>query len=145
MMFQRLSAVGESVGIQFKYGGKTGNTRDSHRLIQLGKTKSPEMQTRVVDELFAAYFENEKDITSREVLVDAGVKAGLGEKEVKAWLEGDKGGKEGDEEVREARENMVSGVPNFTIQDRFEISGAQDPLAFVSMFERVKKMEESKA
>jgi len=31
-MFQRLSALGEVEGIKFKYGGKTGNTRDSHRM-----------------------------------------------------------------------------------------------------------------
>jgi len=49
-------------GQNFKFGGKTGNTRDSHRLIQLAKTKSPQLQTRVVEELFAAYFENEQVI-----------------------------------------------------------------------------------
>jgi len=86
MMFQRLAQIGADSGIKFKFGGKTGNTRDSHRLIQLGKTKSPAMQTRVVEELFAAYFENEGDITSHTTLQNAGVKAGLDEKEVIEWL-----------------------------------------------------------
>ena len=139
MMQERLAQLGKSDGIDFKFGGKTGNTRDSHRLIQLGKVKSPAVQTRVVEELFAAYFENEKDITSHDVLVDAGVKAGLNAAEVKEWLGSGKGGPEVDKEVQEAYEQSISGVPNFTIQDQFEIGGAQEPAAFVQLFEKIKK------
>jgi predicted DsbA family dithiol-disulfide isomerase len=143
MMFQRLAQLGQSDDIAFKFGGKTGNTRDSHRLIQLGKTKSPAMQTRVVEKLFAAYFENEKDITSHETLLEAGVGAGLGEAEVKEWLASGKGGPEVDREVQDAYEQSISGVPNFTIQDKFEIGGAQEPTAFVQLFERIKKQQGS--
>lgn len=111
MMQERLSQIGEAEGIHFKYGGKTGNTRDSHRLIQLGKTKGPHVQTRVIEELFAAYFENEKDITTQPVLIDAAIKAGLEEKEAKEWLESGKGGPEVDKEVQNAVEQNISGVP----------------------------------
>lgn len=141
MMQQRLSQLGRAEGINFKYGGKTGNTRDSHRLIQLGKTKSPQVQTRVIEELFAAYFENEKDITSQPILIEAGVSAGLEEKEIKDWLDGGKGGPEVDKEVQDAVEQNISGVPNFVINDRFEVGGAQEPAAFVQLFERLKKQE----
>jgi predicted DsbA family dithiol-disulfide isomerase len=143
MMQVRLSEIGKAEGINFKYGGKTGNTRDSHRLVQLGKTKGPQMQTRVIEELFAAYFENEKDITSRDILTEAGVKAGLDEKEIKGWLESGKGGDEVDREVYQARLQNISGVPNFTLQDRFELGGAQEPEAFVELFERIKRQEGS--
>ncbi|KAF1942547.1 thioredoxin-like protein [Clathrospora elynae] len=143
MMQQRLSQIGKAEGINFKYGGKTGNTRDSHRLVQLGKTKGPQMQTRVIEELFASYFENEKDITSRDVLTEAGVKAGLEEKEIKDWLETGKGGPEVDHEVQDAVRQNISGVPNFTINDQYELGGAQEPEAFVQLFERLKKQEGS--
>jgi len=142
MIFERLSQVGKDTGINFKFGGKTGNTRDSHRLIQLGKSKSPAIQTRVVEELFAAYFENEGDITSHETLQKAGMKAGLDEKEVKEWLGSDKGGRAVDEEVEAAQLSQVSGVPNFTIQGKYEIGGAQDPGVFLSLFEKIKATEE---
>jgi len=145
MIFDRLTQVGKDAGINFKFGGKTGNTRDSHRLIQLGKSKSPAMQTRVVEELFSAYFENEGDITSHEVLTKAGVKAGLEEKEVKEWLASDKGGKAVDEEVQQAQLNQISGVPNFTIQGKYEVGGAQDPGVFLRLFEKIKASEGSKA
>ncbi|KAL8801020.1 MAG: hypothetical protein Q9182_004764 [Xanthomendoza sp. 2 TL-2023] len=141
MIFDRLASAGKPVGIDFKFGGKTGNTRDSHRLVQLAKTKGPEMQTRVVEELFKSYFEQEEDITSHTVLRAAAAKAGLEEGEIKEWLESDKGGKQVDREVVEAQMKAVSGVPHFMIQDQFEIGGAQEPQAFVQIFERIKAME----
>ncbi|KAL8959017.1 MAG: hypothetical protein Q9183_005717 [Haloplaca sp. 2 TL-2023] len=141
LMFDRLAQVGKDVGIDFKFGGKTGNTRDSHRVIQLAKTKGEGMQTKVVEELFRAYFEEEKDITSHEVLQAAAVKAGLPETETKEWLGSDKGGKEVDKEVKEAQMMAVSGVPHFTLQGKYEIGGAQDPEAFVQIFEKIKAME----
>jgi len=145
MIFQRLAQTGKDTGINFKFGGKTGNTRDSHRLIQLGKSKSPAVQTRVVEEIFSAYFENEGDITSHAVLTSAGVKAGLDEKEVKEWLGSDKGGKAVDEEVEQAQQNQISGVPNFTIQGKYEVGGAQDPGVFLRLFEKIKAEQGSKA
>lgn len=141
MMFDRLTSIGKPIGIDFKFGGKTGNTRDSHRLIQLAKLKGPETQTRVIEELFRSYFEENGDVTSHDVLRAAAVKAGLGEGEVKEWLTSDKGGKEVDREVVEAQAKGVSGVPNFTVQGKYEIGGAQDPEAFVQIFERIKVME----
>ena len=137
-MFDHLSQIGKSVGIHFKFGGKTGSTRDSHRLVQLGKTKSSAMQTRVVEELFAAYFENEQDITSREVLRTAGMKAGLDDAEVREWLAGDQGGREVDAEVYAAQAQQISGVPKFTINGKFEVSGAQDRNIFLELFEKIK-------
>jgi len=141
MMQERLSQIGHAEGINFKYGGRTGNTRDSHRLIQLGKTKGPLTQTRVIEELFAAYFENEQDITRQDILLEAGVKAGLDEEEAREWLEGGKGGSEVDKEVQDAVEQNISGVPNFTINGSFEVGGAQEPSAFVQLFERLKRQE----
>ena len=60
MMQERLSSIGKEVGINFRFGGRTGNTRDSHRLIQLAKTKGPESQNNLVNALFEGYFENEE-------------------------------------------------------------------------------------
>jgi len=110
-------------------------------MIQLGKTKSPEMQTKVIEQLFAAYFENEKDITSHDVLIDAAANAGLDRAEAKEWLDTGRGGLEVDKEVQDAYAQNIHGVPNFTINDRFEVGGAQEPAAFVQLFERLKRQE----
>lgn len=101
------------------------------------------MQNRVVDQLFAAYFENEEDITNRDVLCARAVRAGVPEEQVRKWLEegSDAGGDVVDREVEEARVKGVSGVPNFTLQGKYSIGGAQDPEAFVKLFEKIKEME----
>ncbi|RDW94662.1 hypothetical protein BP5796_00425 [Coleophoma crateriformis] len=143
VVFERLIGVGEATGIKFKFGGKTGNTRDSHRLIQLGKKKSPAVQTRVVEELFKTYFEQEGDITDHNTLKQCAVRAGLDEKEVEEWLSSDLGGKEVDGEVAIARRNAVTGVPNFTVQNKYEVGGAQDVSVFLRLFEKIKAAEES--
>jgi predicted DsbA family dithiol-disulfide isomerase len=142
MMQARLSQIGLENGIKFSYGGKTGNTRNSHRLIALAKSKSPALQTRTVEELFKLYFENEGDITDVAKLQEAGVKAGLEEGEVKKWLASDDGGKEVDREVREAQIRGISGVPNFTVDGKYEIGGAQDESVFLQLFEKIQKAEQ---
>ncbi|KAL8668077.1 MAG: hypothetical protein Q9202_000055 [Teloschistes flavicans] len=141
MMYARMSGIGKSLGIEFKYGGKTGNTRDSHRLIQLAKTKGSETQDRVVMGFFKTYFEEEGDITDHDTLRAAATKAGLAEAEVNEWLQSDKGGKEVDREVAEAQRKAISGVPHFTMQEKYDIGGAQDVETFAETFERIKAME----
>ncbi|TAQ86836.1 hypothetical protein B7494_g4806 [Chlorociboria aeruginascens] len=140
-MRARLTEVGTSVGIDFKFGGKSGNTRDSHRLVQLGRTRSAAVQTRVVEELFRSYFENEGDITSHENLAAAAVRAGLEDDEVRQCLQSDTGGAEVDREVEAARRSGVTGVPNFTVQGRYEVGGAQEPAVFLGLFEKIKMAE----
>ena len=141
-MEARLDSVGKPIGINFKFGGNTGNTRDSHRLIHLAREKAGvEVQNKVVDEVEKSYFENEGDITSHAMLIAAASKAGLDEAEVKQWMSSDAGGKEVDKEVKAAQARGVSGVPNFILQDRYEIGGAQDPDGFVTIFERIKQAE----
>lgn len=136
-MQKMLSKIGSENGIAFKYGGRTGNTRDSHRLLQLGKVKGAQMQTRVVEELFRAYFEEERDITSHEVLLDAAVKAGLEKEEVKGLLESDQMGEVVDQEVEEAQMRFISGVPHFVVNNKYEIGGAQEADTFVEIFEEL--------
>jgi predicted DsbA family dithiol-disulfide isomerase len=144
-IFERVHSAGAAVGLDIKFGGKTGSSRDSHRLIWFAGIKSgPEMQWRLVDGIFRAYFEEEMDVTEVEGLVRVAVKAGLDDSEIREVLMSgeDVGGQECDEEVRRAREDGVTGVPRFTINERFEVEGAQEELAFVRLFERVVRLEE---
>ncbi|KAI8622910.1 DSBA-like thioredoxin domain-containing protein, partial [Xylariaceae sp. FL1651] len=139
MIHQRLSTIGQEEGIKFTFAGRIGNTRDSHRLIQLGKTKGTEVENRVVMELFKSYFEGEGDITSHATLIAAAEKAGLAAAEVKEWLETGKGGAEVDKEVQEAYANDIHGVPHFTIQGTHNIGGAQEAEVFMSTFAKIKE------
>ena len=95
MIIERLEAVGKEVGVNFSFGGKTGNTRDSPRVIAMAGQRGEQTQTKVVEALFAAYFENEQDITSHEVLKAAAVEAGITAQEIDGWLKGNDGGGSG--------------------------------------------------
>jgi predicted DsbA family dithiol-disulfide isomerase len=49
------------------------------------------------------------------------VQGGLGEEETKEWLASDKGGPEVDKEVASAKRRFISGVPNFTVNGKYEV------------------------
>ncbi|KAK4250042.1 DSBA-like thioredoxin domain-containing protein [Corynascus novoguineensis] len=139
MATAHLKALGEAEGIKFSLKGKIGNTRDAHRLVQLAKTKSSETEDRVISTLFKSHFEEDSDITSQNVLVAVGEKAGLDKAEVQDWLSQGKGGEEVDREVEDAYRKGIHGVPNFTINGRYELQGAQDPQKFLEVFAQAKK------
>ncbi|KAI1822584.1 DSBA-like thioredoxin domain-containing protein [Xylaria intraflava] len=141
MIYERLTSIGREEGINFGFASRTGNTRDSHRLIELGKTKGADFEDRVVTELFKSYFEGDGDITSHDTLLAAAEKAGLARSEAKEWLETGKGGPEVDREVQVGRSHGISGVPNFTVQGTYNIGGAQDPSVFVEIFSKIKAAE----
>ncbi|CAI7603426.1 unnamed protein product [Penicillium pancosmium] len=159
-MFARLAPIGESEGIHFSFGGNTGATRDSHRLIwfagQIEKQQETSgeaatsseaiggIQTRVVENLFRAYFEEEKNITDKTVLSEAGISAGLDSGAVRTLLEdeeADQGGEEVDAEAAAASRQLVSGVPFFEVQGKYAIEGADEPETFLEIFQRVKDDE----
>ena len=137
-MTARLRQMGASEGLPFKGRGNIGNTRDAHRLLQLAKRTSPEMQNKVVAQLFQSHFEEGLDITSTEMLVDSAAKAGLDRAEAQKWLDEGKGGDEVDREVQEAYAKGVHGVPNFTVNGKYVLEGAQDPQTFLQAFVRAK-------
>lgn len=164
-IFSRLSAVGEGEGIKFNFGGNTGKTRDSHRLLWYageveearranatpappsgsdagsGSTLVGGLQTRVAEKLFRAYFEDEKNITDPRVLLEAGVEAGLDAEEVKKLLDSEEGGAEVDSEAKTASRRLVTGVPYFSIQGKYSVEGADEPETFLEIFEQVKEDE----
>ncbi|KAK0673714.1 thioredoxin-like protein [Cercophora samala] len=138
MSTMMLKRFGEAEGINFSLKARIGNTRDAHRLVQLAKTKSNELENSVISALFKLHFEEDGDITSHDVLIAAGEKGGLDRAEVKTWLDEGKGGPEVDKEVEEAYRDGVSGVPNFTINGKYRVEGAQDPEKLVEILKRIK-------
>ena len=140
-MKRRLKQLGLEEGISFSFGCKIGSTRDAHRLIELAKTKEVNTQTAIMDALFEAYFERDADITDLAMLQKVGVSAGLDNGEVSRCLESARYGKEVDEQAKTARNRSGSGVPRYTVQGKFKIDGADDPSAFLDVFQQVKSEE----
>lgn len=132
-----------SEGLDFKFGGNTGPSRNGHRLVYFAQNHGGETaQMDVMLGLWRRYFEQEVDITTLDTLVEIGVEAKLGTKEeIKAYLESGKDGEAVDKIADEARYKGISGVPHYEINDLWEVGGAQEPLAFQQLFSRWKEME----
>lgn len=138
---QRIVQAGKAEGISFSFGGRTGSTRDSHRLLQLAKLKGgPELQTRVAENLFQEFYERDGDVTDLGMLCNAATVAGMDGHEVKQWLESGEGGDTVDEEARLAREKAGTGVPRYLVQGEWTVDGADDVGAFLEVFAKVKEM-----
>ncbi|GIK06097.1 hypothetical protein Aspvir_001740 [Aspergillus viridinutans] len=139
-LFNRMNQIGRTVGIIFKPGGLIGSTRDAHRLVHLSHTKSPEIQNALVNNILQAYHELEKDISSKEVLTELAVNAGLEQAEVAEWLDTDLAGDIVDKEARQNKEEPGNtGVPRYIIQRAYRLDGAEDPSKFIEVFTKIKE------
>ncbi|KAI8605771.1 thioredoxin-like protein [Dissophora ornata] len=134
LMRERMIQVGKEEGVNFAYNGNIVNTLDSHRLIAFASKKGKEDE--MVTELFKNYFEQDK-CGEIPTLIDSAVKVGLDKKEVEDFLNSDEGVKEIQVEIQKAKRQGVEGVPNFTIGDKYVLSGAQEPSTFEEVFNRV--------
>lgn len=136
---ERLFQLGVKDGMVFNFDSRIGNTRDSHRVVVLARDKGDEVQSRVVEEIMRMYFEDGGDIAGWDDLVEAAVRGGLEEGEVREWLESGRGGDEVDREVDEAREMGVVGVPKFIINGKFVVDGAHEVPAFLEQLALAKQ------
>jgi len=136
---QHLQRVGSSEGINFKFRGRTGNSRNSHRLMHFASLSGSDVQCRTAEQIFRAYFEEEKDITNQEMLLEAGVQAGLDGDQVNRYLEAAMGGNEVDAEVQKIKDDGVKGVPHFTVNGKQQFDGAVDAVEFFEAFIDIKQ------
>jgi len=136
-MYDAITEAGKSVEIPFAFDKveRTPNTIDSHRLIDRAGRNG--RQDAVVEALFHAYFLEGRDIGDIDVLVDVATGAGLNGDEIRAYLESDEDIERMKAEDRKAREMGIQGVPCFVINQKYAISGAQEPAAFLQIFERI--------
>jgi len=141
-MLPQMKETGLKEGINFSYGGYTGNTFDSHRLIWKAKEVGGiDLQDKVVESLFKAYFEEEKSMGDLSVLIDCAnrVEGMMDDVSVKEFLEESNNGK--NETLKELEEYRrvygVSGVPFFIFNEKYSFSGAQPPDEILSVFKKL--------
>jgi predicted DsbA family dithiol-disulfide isomerase len=107
----QVAAAGRSDGLAFNHDKmeRTPNTIDAHRLIWLAGQQGKE--DAVVEGLFAAYFNEGRDVGDQAVLADVGASAGLDHARILAMLASHEGLAEVRSELRRAVSLGVSGVP----------------------------------
>ena len=125
-----------SEGIEFNPEGQlTGSSLASHRIMVLAKKRSSK-QDEMAEELFKRYITDGQWIGNPVVCVEAAAAVGIDKDEASTFMaEPTSGLAEVEEDLALGRRLQVSGVPYFVINDRYNLSGAQDPAAFLQAFE----------
>src|ERR1700678_845122 len=120
----QVAAAGRPDGLVFNHDRmeRTPNTIDAHRLIRMAGQQGK--QDDVVEGLFAAYFNEGRDVGDPTVLADVGASAGLDRAGILAMLASDEGLAEVRSELQRAMNLRVSGVPTVLVDGIPLFSGA---------------------
>jgi predicted DsbA family dithiol-disulfide isomerase len=124
----RLEALGRDVGIDYAFDAikVSPNTLDAHRVIRWAGTSGPEVQNKLVRDLFKAYFERGRNIGDHAVLVEAAREAGMDAAVVESLLASDADRDAVANEAATASRMGVTGVPCFLFEGKYAVMGAQD-------------------
>ena len=141
-IFEQMTATAAAEGIQFDFPrALRANTSQAHRLLwwshqQFGYAG----QSRLKEQLMAAYFTHGRDVGDVDTLIDVAVSAltafwgeGSQKDSVREFLISDFGTDQVQADLDEAAANGITGVPTYVIDGQWAIPGAQDS----DTFERV--------
>ncbi|HET8809727.1 MAG TPA: DsbA family oxidoreductase [Flavobacteriaceae bacterium] len=134
-MLGHATQMAKEVGLEFNIEESIlANSLNAHRLIQFAKTKG--LGNEIEEVLFKAHFTEKKNIDDLETLVNIGVSIGLDEKETKEMLASDDFAYEVKQDEMQAKNIGVTGVPFFVFNNKYAVSGAQTPEAFLETLEK---------
>ena len=132
---QGVAQSGRVAGLEFRHDLmlRTPNTIDAHRVIRMAGIAG--VQDAVVERLFAAYFQEGKDIGDHAVLAREALAAGL---DLGPLLIGDEGRAEVLAEDAAARQAGLDGVPTFGLDGHVVFSGAMPAGQMTDAFRRAR-------
>ena len=139
-----LTAAGKAEGIDFRFDliSHVPNTLNAHRIMNLAEQIGADTST-LAEKILGGFFSQGLDISDRDVLVQLGDEAGLGSSEILMTLEDDKSKSIVLSQEAQVRRSGVTGVPDFLINKRLFVVGAQKTENLVNVFDRVMFGEES--
>ena len=141
MMSERAAAA----GFPFDYTGEGDpplsmlwNTFDAHKLLHWAlATQGAEAQTRLKLALFAAHFQQRRNVSDRAVLLDVVEAQGFDRAAAEAAFDDPAIAGAVRAEERLAWDNNVSGVPALVIDRSFIVPGAQEPETYANVLRKV--------
>ncbi|KFY91723.1 hypothetical protein V500_04495 [Pseudogymnoascus sp. VKM F-4518 (FW-2643)] len=137
----RLKSIAGAEGILLADDGVVGGTELCHVLLHLAGKISPELQNKVAEDLFRAYFEEAKDIFNAPSLVEVGVAAGMEKDALEKGLKDAKALEEVKKEEQEIKTRRGRGVPRFYLGST-TIEGAKDMEDFFGALLQIKEGRE---
>ena len=142
---ERMSSIAEAAGYSFRYAGegepppqRMRNSFLAHKLLtHTLAAHGPEAQTRLKLALFDAHFQQRRDVSDSEVLVDIYAALGLPRHEAEVAFADPVLGDRVRAEEAQAWDMNISGVPAMLVNGKYLIPGAQDPETYANALRRV--------
>src|SRR5690554_5047191 len=123
-MYDNLKKLSDDAGVKFNLTNAiAANTHDAHRLIKLAAKKG--MDNAVLQKLSKAYFEEAKDYSDWNLLIEIGKEVGLDENEIRTMLESDQYSYEIKQDIQEAANLGFDTVPTFLMDERQAVIGSE--------------------
>ncbi|MBX2921496.1 MAG: DsbA family oxidoreductase [Chitinophagaceae bacterium] len=128
-MHQQVVQVAAAAGLAYNFDkAVVANSYNAHRLIQLAKRNS--LGDAAEERLFKAYFTEGRDLGDTNTLIELAKETGLKEEIVKEVLQGESYADAVNDDIREAEQAGIRGVPFFVFNRKYAVSGAQPPDVF---------------
>lgn len=113
------------------------NSLTAHRIIHLAKTRK--LGDEMEEVFFKAYFTEGKDLNDASTLIELGIQAGLDKNEVRKVIENESVFLNNvQNDIAEAHQIGVQGVPFFIFDRKYAVSGAQPVEAFIQTINEVR-------
>lgn len=130
-----VSEAGKQAGLELNFEQAiVANTFDAHRLIHFAHTK--QLGSALKEALFRAHFTDGKNIGDPAILLALGEEIGLESAAVGHVLESDQYAYEVTQDIQEAQNIGVRGVPFFVFNRKYAVSGAQPVDVFLETLQK---------
>lgn len=137
---QQVTEMAEGVGLTYDFDRAiVANSFDAHRFSHLAKQHG--LGDAAEEALFKAYFTEGKNIADHEMLVELGTGIGLDAEEVRQALSKDDFADDVKQDIEEARQLGIRGVPFFVFNEKYAVSGAQATEVFLQTLEKAREEE----
>jgi protein disulfide-isomerase len=134
-MYDGVLQMAKSAGLEFNLDkAVVANSFNAHRVIQMAKTKGKGDEAE--ESLFRAYFIEGKDFGNHEVLAEQGKNIGLTDIDIQEALTNDDYAYRVNQDIQEAQNLGIRGVPFFLFNRKYSISGAQPIDVFLKGIEK---------
>lgn len=139
-----LTEAGRAEGIHFRFDRieRVPRTLEAHQLMTLADQEGADTSA-LADRILKGFFEEGLNISDRDVLLDFGEKQGLSADAIKKSFDDDLLRQRVLGLEAQVRKGGVTGVPDYLINRRLFIMGAQETDVLVDVFDRAMFGEES--
>lgn len=134
-MLAHVTDMAQQAGLDFHFEKAIlANSYQAHRLLHFAKEGGK--QNELKEALLKAHFVEGKDVADLPTLTSLATSVGLDQHEVEAFLHSQTFEQEVQQDIYEARQVGVRGVPFFVFDRKYAVSGAQDSAVFLQALQK---------